>query len=137
MKLNSKSQAGTKADSRTKADVKKSSQTIAKPRVGGSTVEKSTLCQNLGDVYKDINAIKIEATDSFDTLVKKFYAVMTKHGICQGNWSGNGRTVATPEWCMCWHNFKSNIEARFDWIYLMSEPPTHLLAYGKKPKMKV
>jgi hypothetical protein len=125
-----------KPNSKQKAGATSVRPSIAKPRVGGSTVEKSVLTQNLGDVYKDLNAIKIESSDSFDTLAKKFYAVMTKYGICQGNWSENGRSVASPEWCICWHNFMSTVQSRFNWIYLMSQPPKHLLAYGKKPKVK-
>lgn len=99
-------------------------------------IEKNELAQNLGDLYKDIHAIKINKTDSFNTLVKKFYLVMEKHGICQGTWSENGRTFANPEWCMCWHTFKSNVESAFNIMYLLSSPPKKLLAYGKKPKIK-
>ncbi len=98
-------------------------------------IKKSTLTENLGEVYKDINAIKIESTDSFDTLMKKFYAIMTKHGICQGNWVGNGRSISSPEWCICYNTFKHNVESRFNIMYLLSNTPEHLLAYGKQPKM--
>lgn len=101
-------------------------------------IEKSGKAEILGDIYKDINAIKIEATDSFDTLVKKFYKVMGKHGICQGTWSenGKGRLTDNPEWCMCWNTFKSNIEAKLTLFYLFSNPPKKLLAYGEQPKSK-
>lgn len=97
--------------------------------------EKTVLTKNLGKVYNDIHAIKIDKTDSFDTLLKKFYKVMAKHGICQGNWSEKGRKVSTPEWCMCWHTFRSLVNATLNIVGFMSQPPKHLLAYGKKPAL--
>jgi hypothetical protein len=60
---------------------------------------------------------------------------MTKHGICQGIWSDNRRVVANPEWNLCYYCLKSHIEASFNWKYILTTPPKHLLAYGKKPKL--
>ena len=97
-------------------------------------IEKTQSVFNMGKIYKDINGIKIDEKDSFGSLLKKFYTIMESNGICQGNWTENGRTMATPEWCMCWQVFKSNIEAKINWMFLMCDPPNHLLAYGKKPK---
>lgn len=97
------------------------------------TIEKSEYTEHLGNVYNDIYGIEITPKDSFETLINKFYSVMSKWGICQGNWVGDGRTVNTPEWCICWNVFKSKIDSQFMWMELMSEPPKHLLAYGKNP----
>jgi len=85
-------------------------------------------------VYKDIHAIEINAKDSFETLLEKFYSVMTKWNICQGEWSGNGRTLSNPEWCICWNVYRAKVDTQFMWMSLMAQPPKHLLAYGKKPK---
>lgn len=100
------------------------------------TVEKNEQVDFMGKVYNDINAIHIDSNDSFDTLLNKFYDVMTKWGICQGTWCENGRTANNPEWCICWAVFKDKIDAQFMWIAIMSDPPKHLLAYGKEPKRK-
>lgn len=40
--------------------------------------------QILGDVYNDLISIKIEMTDSYKTIMDKFYEVMRKHNIKQG-----------------------------------------------------
>lgn len=97
-------------------------------------IEKSDLTEKLGSVYKDISNIEITADDSFNSLMKKFYAVMTKYGICQGTWSENGRICNNPEWCICYSSFERWVNLKFNILSLMNEPPKHLLAYGKEPK---
>jgi hypothetical protein len=90
--------------------------------------------RDLANIYKDIQNIEIKPTDSFKTSLNKFYAVMRKWGIKQGEWSENGRTVVNAEWNMCWQVFKSHKILALDLWLLLSEPPKDLLAYGKKPK---
>ena len=95
--------------------------------------KKPELCENLSNVYKDIISIKIEMTDSFDSVFKKFYAVMRKYGIKQGertivNVNGGG------EWCMCKQVLENHICNRLMWQTLLNEPPKDLLVYVKKPK---
>jgi len=98
-------------------------------------VTKSKIAENLGDVYKDINQIEISEKDSFESLIQKFFSVMTKWNICQGEWTeGGGRLMNNAEWNMCWIVFKSLIESKFLWFEFMMNPPEHLLAYDKKPK---
>ncbi len=99
-------------------------------------INESELSKYLGEVYKDIIGIKVEKKDTIQTLLNRFYEVMTKHGICQGNWSENGRTISTAEWNICWHTFKGHIQTKLMWVGLMSQPPKHLLAYGQKPSEK-
>ena len=100
-------------------------------------IKKSPTVEFIGELYKDINKIEILSSDSFDTLMLKFYKVMTKWGVCQGHWDeGGGRVINSPEWCFCVSIFKKNIDHRFSWMSLMTEPPKHLLAYGKKPSKR-
>jgi hypothetical protein len=96
-------------------------------------INKTEQVTFLGNVYTDINAIEITVDDSFKSLMEKFYSVMTKHGICQGVWSENGRTIHTAEWCFCWNVFRGNIDSKLGLMSIMQEPPEHLLAYGPEP----
>jgi hypothetical protein len=92
--------------------------------------------KHMGDVYNDIYAISIDNKDSINTLLKKFYAVMDKWGICQGTWSENGRTMSNPEWCMCWNTYVNLIKNKIVIIGLIGNPPENLLAYGKPKTSK-
>lgn len=100
-------------------------------------IEKNEKNEYLGNVYEDILNIKITPKDSFETLINRFYEVMTKWGICQGTWTENGRACSNAEWCMCWNSFESHIRMQIMLMNLKAEPPAHLLAYGEKPKEKV
>ena len=97
---------------------------------------KSEFSKQLGKVYSDILSIKIEMSDSFETSLNKFYDVMRKHGICQGTWSKNGRTVSNAEWIMCYNIFKSHKLMALDIFLILNEPPEDLLAYGENPHKK-
>jgi len=68
-------------------------------------------------------------------MMQCFYKIMAKHGIKQGEWSGNGRTCNNPEWTMCL-TLMENIHTGSQKlsIVLGVDPPRNLLAYGKKPK---
>src|SRR5574343_194073 len=94
-------------------------------------IQQTEYTKHIGDVYKDINNIEINPEDSLNTIIERFYDVMSKWGICQGNWTENGRTVNTPEWCICWNVFISKIDRQLMFMGLMSTPPEHLLAYDK------
>lgn len=98
------------------------------------TIEKNDVSINLGEVYQDILAIKIDINDSFKSMMDKFYEVMRKWKICQGNWTENGRTCNTAEWNMCFAVFKQHKISTFDIWLALSNPPEDLLAYGKEPK---
>ena len=95
-------------------------------------MKKSEVAINLEIVYKDINSIKIDSKDSFETTLNKFYEVMRKHGICQGVWSENGRTVCNAEWIMCYAAFKQHKVLMFDVFECLNAPPDDLLAYDKE-----
>ena len=100
-------------------------------------IEKSTLAQGMGDVLKDLNDITIYHKDSIETLMNKFYAIMRKWGICQGEWTENGsRICANPEWVLCWEYFKNMKILSLDLWLALSTPPKDLLAYGSKPKTR-
>jgi hypothetical protein len=99
--------------------------------------DKSSFVNNMGEIYKDIKSIEIDANASLQSHVDKFYKVMRKWGICQGNWTeGGGRSISTPEWCMCFMVFKDHFKAKFDFYFILSTPPKDLLAYGKRPSKK-
>lgn len=97
------------------------------------TIEKTDFTKNINNIYNDIIEIEIDENDSFKTSLNKFYDVMRKWGICQGNWSGNGRTCCTAEWNMCYQVFKTHKILSLDTWLILSEPPEDLLAYGEKP----
>lgn len=96
--------------------------------------EKSDFVKNLDEIYQEIMNIKIDANDSFKSMMDKFYSVMRKWGICQGTWSENGRVCNNAEWNMCFQVFKQHKILAFDIWLTLSNPPEDLLAYGKKPK---
>ena len=99
-------------------------------------IQKTAETEYLGNIYKDVSGIEINSEDTLQGLMNKFYAVMKKHGICQGNWTeGGSRRFSTPEWAVCWILFRSQIDHKFMWIGLMDESiPEQLLAYGEKPQ---
>lgn len=93
--------------------------------------------KKLSEIYNDITGIKLNPTDSLITLMNKFYDVMRKHGIKQGNWTENGsRTICTAEWNFCFNLFKNHKILAYDLWLILNEPPQDLLAYGPKPKLK-
>jgi hypothetical protein len=99
--------------------------------------KKPEFNQRLDEIYCDIIHIKVKPTDSFESLLKKFYAVMRKWGIKQGTWSDNGsRCVNNAEWNMCYQVFKEHKILSYDLWMCLNTPPKDLLAYGKKPKQK-
>jgi hypothetical protein len=99
--------------------------------------EKTLAADSLAAIFKDINATKVSNADSLDTLMDKFYKLMRKHGIKQGTWTeGGGRLVSNFEWTMCLIAFRSHVNAKWDWAFLMGNTPKDLLAYGAKPKIK-
>lgn len=96
---------------------------------------KSEFVKQLGKLVRDIQAIKVDENTTSKALVKKFYAVMEKHGIAQGDWTkGGGRIVCSPEWVICWYFFTDNIRNHYSVWELLNTPPKKLLAYGNKPK---
>jgi hypothetical protein len=88
---------------------------------------QSKFVKNLDAIYRDILNIKIDENDSFKLTMDKFYAIMRKWGICQGNWSENGRTCNTAEWNMCYQTFKNHKILALDIWLLINEPPSDLV----------
>lgn len=68
--------------------------------------------------------------------MKKFYGIMKKHGITQGEWdeNGSGRLICNPEWTMCLTLFMNIHHATHKMETILTSPPKELLAYGTKPK---
>lgn len=99
-------------------------------------LKKSQFGKNLEEVYSDLMDIKIDHKDSFETSMNKFYEVMRKHGICQGQYNENGnRSMITAEWNLCFNTFKLNKLLAFDlWLLLLGETPEDLLGYEYEPK---
>lgn len=53
----------------------------------------------LSKVFLDIQELPIKNSDSFNTIRRKFYDVMRKHGIKQGTREKKGAiTISNPEW---------------------------------------
>lgn len=101
---------------------------------------QSQFIKDLNKIYKDLLNIKITKKDSFETSMKKFYAVMRKWGICQGTYdkNGNGILVNNPEWNMCFNVFWTNHISTFNIWLALSTPPKDLRAYNKKiPKVEM
>jgi hypothetical protein len=98
-----------------------------------SVYERSAFVADLNAVYKDIMAIEIQPTDTFISMMDRFYAVMRKWGICQGTWSTNGRLCNTAEWNMCYSVFKLHKIMALDIWLVLNEPPEDLRAYGRCP----
>lgn len=96
-------------------------------------MQKQDFTKKLGQVYADILSIEIKESDSFESSMNKFYEVMRKWGICQGEWSENGRTINTPEWNMCFAVFKNHKIMTLDVFLVLNTPPDDLLAYGDRP----
>lgn len=98
---------------------------------------KPDFSRNLQKIYEDILAIKISEKDNFKSCMNKFYDVMRKWGIKQGEWTENGsRLINNAEWNMCFQIFKNHKILQFDIWLSLSTPPKDLLAYGNKPKNK-
>ena len=97
-------------------------------------INKTEFVQNMGEVYREINSIPITPIDSLDSLINQFYAIMRKYGICQCEWTENGRRGNNAEWCMCYCAFEQNLTSKLTLLFLLSKPPKDLLAYGKEPQ---
>ena len=98
---------------------------------------KENINKRLSDIYKDIIAIKIDAKDSFATSMNKFYKVMRKWNIKQGEWIKSGsRLLCNAEWIMCFDVFRNHKILSLDLWLCLNDPPKDLLAYGKRPKVK-
>lgn len=96
-------------------------------------MKKSNKSLDLGKVYQDIMSINITGNDSFKSSLDKFYEVMRKHGICQGEWTENGsRRVCNPEWTLCYSAYKQHKILAFDIFECLNTPPDDLLAYNKE-----
>lgn len=96
----------------------------------------------MSDIARDI----IQSLDHREDItskeaLKRFYALMLKHGIKQHTWNknGNGATGNNPEWTMCLTLFMKRFKDNRD-LYVAfgggKECPKELYAYGKQPKSK-
>lgn len=100
-------------------------------------IEKTDFTEKLGNLYRDISDIKFTESDSMESLLDKFYAVMSKWGICKNTWTEHGSMCGNnPEWCICYMAFISLYQSNFDFKMLLNTPPKHLLAYGSSPHDK-
>lgn len=95
---------------------------------------KSGFVKNLNVIYKELNGIKVEENDTIKMLFDKFYDIMRKWGICQGEWNGNGRTISNAEWVICHNVFLNKINSVMTLWGLMNDVPEDLQAYEKKAK---
>jgi len=95
-------------------------------------MKKGEFAKNLDEIYRDIISIKINASDSFESMMQKFYRVMRHWGICQGTKSENGRTINNAEWIMCFMVFKQHKILAFDTWLILSSPPDDLLMYDEE-----
>ena len=98
--------------------------------------EKEQVIEKMREVAKDIITCKITRDMSHEQCMKKFYSIMRKHGIKQGEWTeGGGRTTNNFEWTMCFTLFRSVCHDQFLLSDLFGEGmPKDLRAYGPEPK---
>jgi len=100
-------------------------------------MKKTKLSNDMGMIFKDILDIEITLDNSLQDMLNKFYDVMSKYSICQGTWTETGgRSIANPEWTICFKAFLMHKQAVIDFRMLLAEVPSKLLAYDKEPKSK-
>jgi hypothetical protein len=98
--------------------------------------KKPDIANKIGQIVREIHAIKITGDTTLNMVLKEFYDVMRKHGIKEGTWSENGRTICNGEWIVFRETLRSRWEMAFTMQSLVNEVPEDLLAYGKEPKRK-
>lgn len=86
---------------------------------------------DMSAVAKDIIKMKITKKDTFDSLWKKFYTIMRKHGIKHGTLSadGIGTIVANFEWTICRDCFFTRVQDYLQMEDLFREVPRDLRHY--------
>lgn len=69
-------------------------------------------CASIGAVAKDIIAMKVADGDTSVVLLRRFYAIMRRHGIKQGtkNANGTGRICDNFEWTGAKAIFNEHVE---------------------------
>ena len=92
-------------------------------------------CQaNMSEVAKDIIEIKLKKSDTLSGCLKKFYAVMEKHGIKQGTPTFNeegkrvGRKCNNFEWTMSIGLFHTHVNSFLE-LQDMFNVPKNLSEY--------
>ena len=109
-----------------------------------STVKKNTnqpadWILKMREVAKDILSYnKKDRNMNHNQMMQKFYLIMTKHGIKQGEWTeGGGRLCNNPEWTMCLHLMRDSYAQNSLLADLFGDKmPASLQAYGTKPVAK-
>lgn len=90
----------------------------------------------LSAVAKDVIAIRVDSGDKLCDLVEKFYGVMRKHGIKQGDPCGNATRMNTWEWTGAWSLFLRKLLGELEMIYMFNETPRDLRCYERTRKRK-
>ena len=76
--------------------------------------------------------IKTEISPStIRTFRNKFFDIMRKNGIQQGEWHGNGRLTDNYEWTMCKNLFIDQIKGSLEMAFFFNTPED-LQAYGER-----
>lgn len=70
---------------------------------------------NLSKVFKNIQDLQIERSDSFNSIRRKFFDVMRKYGIKQGTKTKHGTEVNNPEWEACEQLLERKIMDFYTW----------------------
>ncbi len=71
---------------------------------------------NLAKVFKDIQDLQIKPSDSFNSIRRKFFDLMRKHGIKQGTKLPSGGTECNnPEWEACEQLLERKIVDSYTW----------------------
>ena len=66
-------------------------------------------------IAKDIITMKIKGSDSFDSVMKKFYKIMMKHNIAMGTKDKCGAILCNNyEWTMCKDLFMGKVKSYFE-----------------------
>jgi hypothetical protein len=91
---------------------------------------KATECcqANMSEVAKDIIGLKFKKSDTLGGCLKKFYAIMEKHGIKQGTANYNedgqrvGRTCTNFEWTMSKDLFQTQVTLFLNFTDMFNVP---------------
>jgi len=69
---------------------------------------------NMHDVTYAIIHMKIEDADTLATLKKRFYSIMSKHGVKNGKKVKNGVQCSNPEWVACNKLFYDRLTSKLE-----------------------
>ena len=83
-------------------------------------------------VAEDIIMMEFKNSDTVGALKRMFYSVVRKHGIRQGDRTGNARVISNFEWTMAKQLFVSRVTDHLNRIGIFEDIPKDLEAYREE-----